>query len=154
MAIKELLADLSCKNATAEGVKIRKLHDGQGLYFWVYEDGRKYWWLRYKIHDKEKSLSLGVYPVVGLKQVRQLAQAKRVKLASNIDPSIDRQINKQKSKEAADNSLKIIATEWHSKQHTWTETHSNSVFRKLEVMYSLTLGCIPSVRLKPLNYSI
>ncbi len=51
--------------------------------------------LRYKIHDKEKSLSLGVYPVVGLKQARQIAQAERAKLVSNIDPSIDRKLNKQ-----------------------------------------------------------
>jgi hypothetical protein len=84
MAIKESLTDLTCKNAVAEGSKIRRLHDGQGLYLWVYEDGRKYWWLRYKIHDKEKSLSLGVYPVVGLKQARQLAQAEQVKSAGNI----------------------------------------------------------------------
>ncbi len=32
MAIKELLTDISCETATAEGVKIRKLHDAQGLY--------------------------------------------------------------------------------------------------------------------------
>ncbi len=102
MAIKELLTDLACKNATAEGSKIRKLHDGQGLYLWVYEDGRKYWRLRYKIHNNEKSLSLGVYPVVGLKQARQFAQAECVKLASNIDPLIDRELNKQKAKEAAE----------------------------------------------------
>ncbi len=37
MAVKDLLTDLSCKNAASEGVKIRKLHDGQGLYLWVYE---------------------------------------------------------------------------------------------------------------------
>ncbi len=54
MAIKDSLTDAACKNATLENVKIRKLHDGQGLYLWVYEDGRKYWHLRYKIHDKEK----------------------------------------------------------------------------------------------------
>jgi hypothetical protein len=47
---------------------------GQGLYLWVYEDSRKYWRLRYKIHDKEKSLSLGICLVVGLKQARQLAK--------------------------------------------------------------------------------
>jgi len=85
MAIKELLTDLACKNAAVEGTRISKLHDGQGLYLWIYEDGRKYWRLRYKIHDKEKSLSLGVYPVVGLKQARQFAQAERVKLMGNID---------------------------------------------------------------------
>ena len=143
MAIKELLTDLTCKNSTAEGAKIRKLHDGQGLYLWVYEDGRKYWRLRYKIHNKEKSLSLGIYPVVGLKQARQLAQAERVKLVSNIDPSIDRQINKQKSKEAAANSFKTVAVEWHAKQHTWTKTHSKSVLRKLEVDVFPYIGMYP-----------
>jgi hypothetical protein len=39
MAIKELLTDLACKNAATTGTKIRKLHDGQGLYLWVYKDG-------------------------------------------------------------------------------------------------------------------
>jgi len=118
-ALKELLTDLACKNAAAEGTKIRKLHDGQGLYLWVYENGRKYWRLRYRMHDKEKSISLGVYPVIGLKQARQLAQVERVKLASNIDPSVDRQINKQKSKETAANSFKAVAFDWHAKQHIW-----------------------------------
>ena len=143
MAIKEFLTDVACKNATSEGIKIRKLHDGQGLYLWVYEDGRKYWRLRYKIHDKEKSLSLGVYPVVGLKQARQLAQTERAKLASNIDPSIDRQINKQKAKEATANSFKAVAVEWHTKQHTWTKSHSISVLRKLEVDVFPYIGMYP-----------
>lgn len=144
MALKELLTDLACKNATAEGAKIRKLHDGQGLYLWVYEDGRKYWRLRYKIHDKEKSLSLGVYPVVGLKQARQLAQAERVKLTSNIDPSIDRKINKQKAKEAAANSFEAIAREWYRKQtHTWVISHSKDVLRRLEGNVFPYIGVYP-----------
>jgi len=144
MAIKELLTDLSCKNATAEGSKIRKLHDGQGLYLWVYEDGRKYWRLRYKIHDKEKSLSLGVYPVVGLKQARQLAQVERVKLMGNIDPSIDRKLNKQKAKEAAANSFEATAREWHTKQtHTWAGSHAKDVLRRLEGNVFPYIGMYP-----------
>lgn len=144
MALKELLTDLACKNATSESSKIRKLHDGQGLYLWVYEDGRKYWRLRYKIHDKEKSLSLGVYPVVGLKQARQLAQAERAKLKSNIDPSIDRQINKQKAKESAVNSFETIALEWYRKQiHTWVKSHSKDVLRRLECNVFPYIGAYP-----------
>lgn len=144
MAIKKLLTVLACKNATAEGNKIRKLHDGQGLYLWVYEDGRKYWRLRYKIHDKEKSLSLGVYPVIGLKQVRQLAQAESVKLASNIDPSHDRQINKQKSKEAAANSFEVVAREWYGNQvHDWVKSHAKDVLRRLEVNVFPYIGRYP-----------
>jgi hypothetical protein len=33
MAIKESLTDLACKNASAEGSKIRKLHDAKGCIF-------------------------------------------------------------------------------------------------------------------------
>ena len=144
MAIKDSLTDATCKNATSEGVKIRKLHDGQGLYLWVYEDGRKYWRLRYKIHDKEKSLSLGVYPVVGLKQARQLAQAERVKLVSNIDPLIDRKINKQKAKEAADNSFEVVAREWYTKQaHIWAGSHAKDVLRRLEGNVFPYIGMYP-----------
>jgi integrase len=144
MAIKELLTDLACKNATAEGSKIRKLHDGQGLYLWVYEDGRKYWRLRYKIHDKEKSLSLGVYPVVGLKQARQLAQAGRVKLMGNIDPSIDRKLNKQKAKEAAANSFEVVAREWYTQRtNAWKGSHAKDVLRRLEGNVFPYIGMYP-----------
>ena len=144
MAIKDSLSDAACKNATTEGSKIRKLHDGQGLYLWVYADGRKYWRLRYKIHDKEKSLSLGVYPVVGLKQARQLAQAERVKLASNIDPLIDRKLNKRKAKEAADNSFEVVAREWYTKQaHTCAGSHAKDVLRRLEGNVFPYIGMYP-----------
>ncbi len=65
MATRHALDNVTCKNATSEGKKIRKFHDGEGLYLWVYANGRKYWRLRYKIHDKEKSISIGVYPKIG-----------------------------------------------------------------------------------------
>ena len=41
MTIRHVLDNVTCKSATREGMKIRKLHDGEGLYLWVYEDGRK-----------------------------------------------------------------------------------------------------------------
>ena len=41
-----MLTEVKCKNATSEGLKIRKLADTEGLYLWVYADGRKYWRLR------------------------------------------------------------------------------------------------------------
>ena len=64
----ELLSDVACRNASSQDKEIRKLSDGGGLYLWVYKDGRKYWRLRYWISGKEKSLSLGVYPKVTLKE--------------------------------------------------------------------------------------
>ena len=43
--------------------------------------------LRYKIYDKEKSISIGVYPKIGLKQTRENAQLEREKLDKHLDPS-------------------------------------------------------------------
>jgi hypothetical protein len=57
-----LLSAAECKNASSKGAGIRKLHDGDGLYLWVYLDGRKYWRIRYWQAGKEKSLSLGYIP--------------------------------------------------------------------------------------------
>jgi hypothetical protein len=42
MAI-HLLTAKECQNATCEGVAIRKLHDGEGLYLWLFPNGKKYW---------------------------------------------------------------------------------------------------------------
>ena len=51
MAI-ELLKDAECRNATSESKAIRKLLDGGGLYLWVYQNGGKYWRLRYWRHGR------------------------------------------------------------------------------------------------------
>jgi hypothetical protein len=47
-----------------------KLFDGGGLYLEVAPAGGKWWRLKYRIAGKEKRLSLGVYPDVGLKLAR------------------------------------------------------------------------------------
>lgn len=58
-----LLSAVECKNATCNGAGIRKLHDGDGLYLWVYRDARKYWRMRYWQAGREKSLSVDSYSV-------------------------------------------------------------------------------------------
>jgi hypothetical protein len=99
--------------------------------------------LKYRFHGKEKLISLGTYPEVSVGQTREKAKLEREKLENNIDPSFDRQINKQKSKKAAANSFKTIAVEWHAKQHTWTRTHAKSVLRKLDVDVFPYIGMYP-----------
>jgi hypothetical protein len=48
-----LLSAVKCKNATCEEAAIRKLHDGAGLYLWVFPNGAKYWRFCYKVQGKE-----------------------------------------------------------------------------------------------------
>ena len=101
-AKRNLLSDPGCKSATTKGNEIRKLHDGGGLYLWVYADGRKYWRLRYKIAGSEKSLSLGVYPEIGLKNARKRRDEERQRLDDNLDPSAERRAEKARAKAVAE----------------------------------------------------
>ena len=108
-----MLSDAQCRNASTQA-KIRKLVDEQGLYLWVYPDGRKYWRLRYWQLGKEKSLSLGVYPEIGLKEARARRDAERKKLNSGLDPSSERKAKKLREKLSSENSFEAISREWHT----------------------------------------
>lgn len=128
-----LLTAKACANATSEDKAIRKLHDGGGLYLWVYDDGRKYWRLRYWIDGKEKSLSLGVYPEISLKEARERRDDNRRLMNDLIDPSAERKAKKVRRKIAAANSFEAVAREWYGKQlHTWVTHHADDVRRRLE----------------------
>ena len=55
-----------------------KLSDAGGLHLLVTSNGAKAWRLAYRYGGKQKSLSLGVYPVVTLSEARsRREQAKR-----------------------------------------------------------------------------
>ena len=147
MAAKtNLLTDTECKRATTKGNEIRKLHDGGGLYLWVYADGRKYWRLRYKFAGSEKSLSLGVYPEISLKQARNRRNDERRRLDNNLDPSAERKAHKLRAKVASANSFEAVALEWYGKQmHTWVLSHAKDVKRRLES------NAFPSIGKRPIS---
>ncbi len=139
-----LLSAAECKNATSNSASIRKLHDGDGLYLWVYLDGRKYWRLRYWQADKEKSLSLGVYPKVTLSDARKKRDELRKQLQADLDPSAERKATNLRKKLANVNSFEAVALEWYTKQlHTWVEHHASDVKRRLESNIFPTLGKRP-----------
>ena len=138
------LSDPECKNASTKGNEIRKLHDGGGLYLWVYADGRKYWRLRYRLAGSEKSLSLGVYPVVGLKKARLRRDEERKRLEANLDPAAERRAEKARRMVSAANSFEAVAREWYAKQAKhWVAGHADDVLRRLESNVFPALGRRP-----------
>ncbi len=139
-----MLTDPKCRTATTQGKALRKLADGKGLQLWIHADGRKYWRLRYWIAGKEKSLSLGVYPEVTLKQARLRRDAERKRLAEGLDPSAERRAAKLRARLAAENSFEAVAREWYGKQvHTWVPHHASDVLRRLESNIFPALGARP-----------
>ena len=144
MAAEKLFSDPKCKNATCKGNKIHKLADGGGLYLWVYEDGRKYWRIRYWLAGKETSLSLGVYPEVSLKEARVRRDTERKQLENNLDPAAERRAEKRRVLAATENSFEAVAREWFKKQiHTWVPSHAKDVQRRLELNAFPLLGTRP-----------
>lgn len=139
-----LLSAAECKNATSNGAGIRKLHDGDGLYLWVYLDGRKYWRMRYWQAGKEKSLSIGVYPKVSLSDARKKREELRKQLEADLDPSAERKAANLRKKLSAENSFEAVALEWYNKQlHTWVPHHADDVKRRLESNIFPALGKRP-----------
>ncbi|MDW2777430.1 tyrosine-type recombinase/integrase [Pseudomonas sp. BEA3.1] len=134
MAIN-LLSDIQCRNAACEGTaKIKKLHDGDGLYLWAYADGRRYWRLRYWQSGKEKSLSLGTYPKVSLKDARARRDALQKQLAAGLDPSAERKAGKLRKEAAVVNTFEATAREWYGKyERTWAPKYAADVLQRLEV---------------------
>ena len=87
------LTDVAIRKAKA-GEKTIRLADERGLYLEVSPAGGKGWRLKYRFEGKEKRLSLGVYPDVGLKEARDRRDAARKLLADGVDPSANRKAQK------------------------------------------------------------
>ena len=64
--------------------------DGKGLYLFVNPNGSKWWRFLYRYGGKQKTLSMGVYPQVTLKEARAERERMGALLAQGIDPSTER----------------------------------------------------------------
>jgi Phage integrase central domain/Arm DNA-binding domain len=126
------LTNTAVRNARPNG-KTVKLFDERGLYLEVSPTGGKWWRLKYRFAGKEKRVSLGVYPDVGLKEARDRRDESRKLLADGIDPSENRKATRSAQADRAANSFEVIAREWFSKYSaTWAANHSDRVMRRLE----------------------
>jgi hypothetical protein len=79
-----MLTDVQIRKAKAAD-RPYKLTDGGGLHVYVTPAGGKLWRLRYELERKEKLLSIGPYPSVGLAEAREVAtNAKRLLREGNL----------------------------------------------------------------------
>lgn len=127
-----MLSDTAIRTAKP-GPKPRRLYDEKGLYIEVSPKGGKWWRFKYRFNGKEKLLSLGTYPDIGLKKARSRRDDARMLLEDGIDPSAHRKQMKAASIEADANSFEATAREWFVKHSPgWAENHANRILRRLE----------------------
>ena len=126
------LTDTAIRNAKP-GPKPIRMFDGGGLYLEVAPSGGKWWRFKYRFGGKEKRLSLGVYPDVGLKEARERRDEARKLLAGDIDPGENRKAKQAAQADRAANSFEVVAREWFAKfGPTWSPSHGDRIIRRLE----------------------
>jgi len=119
-----------------------KLPDGDGLILLVRTSGAKLWQLRYRFGGKEKTLSLGEYPVRTLQSAREKAQEARRMIADGIDPmqlkaAAKGAVAQQEAQIESDaaSAFELVAREWFekfSKSHGWAGNHASKILARLE----------------------
>lgn len=143
-----MLTDTAIRNAKPTEKPIR-LFDGGGLYLEVAPSGGRWWRLKYRVDGKEKRLSLGVYPDVGLKEARDRRDAARKQLAAGIDPGAQRKAEKATRAELVANTFEAVAREWFIRHlDTKAPGHRDKIVRRLERDVFPYLGTRPIAEIK------
>lgn len=94
---------------------VQKVSDGGGLYIHVSPAGGKLWRMAYRFEGKQKTLSLGAYPAIGLKEAREARDNAKALLVRGIDPSAE----KRRVKAAAETVARIQATTFEVVGREW-----------------------------------
>jgi integrase len=118
------------------------------LYLLVQTTGGRLWRFDYRFAGKRKTLSLGAYPDVSLKEARERRDEARKLLANGADPGAVKKAQKTARQERAANSFEAVAREWFEQ---WRGGVSEAVqartMRRLEKDVFPIIGGLPVVEI-------
>lgn len=106
-----LLRELEVRKAKPKN-KPYKLPDGGGLHLLVKPNGAKLWQQRFVFMGKEKLLSHGQYPAVGIAAARRKRDAAKQLLTEGTDPSVQKKLDRITAHNTANTTFKLIAEEY------------------------------------------
>ncbi len=128
------LSDVALRSAKPTD-SIQKLSDGGGLQLWIMPNGSKLWRLAYRFDGKQKKLSVGRYPSVGLSEARAKREEAKSLLAMGRDPSIQKQTDKALAIEVQGQTFQKIASEVLAKKRN--EGKASNTLGKIEWLHRL-----------------
>lgn len=146
------LTVLQVKNA-APREKDYGLADGGGLFLWVRAGGSKSWRFRFRLDGKQSHISLGTTQKVTLAQARQLAAEARQLVAQGRHPGLERKAARAQAAISRANTFKALALEWHDhKSQLWSAGYATDVIEAFELDIFPSLGSLPLIDIKPLQW--
>lgn len=147
------LNEIKCRNAKpfpAPTKSVKKISDGQGLALWIMPNGSKYWRFVYRYNNKQKTLALGVYPEVSLKEAREMRAKYRKMVRDGLNPGLERRKAKVMSKVSNLNTFKAVAVEWHeNRRHIWSDRYAAEIMNRLERDIFPHMGDLPIREIEP-----
>ncbi|MCO6384624.1 tyrosine-type recombinase/integrase [Oceanicola sp. 502str15] len=120
-----------------------KVFDGHGLFILVNPSGSLLWRFRYRFNGREKLLSLGSYPLIGLKLAREKRDDARRLLVDGYDPSAERQKRRREEEPERELTFGDLSIEYMEKLRL--EGRAEQTLRKQQWLIDLTLPRLGSM---------
>ena len=137
------LTNTQCQNAQPKA-KPYKLTDGEGLHLLVNPNNSKYWRLAYRFDGKQKTLSLGTYPKVTIRQARALRGEAKGLLRLGGDPSLAKRQKKADKSRLNSNTFEAIALDWFNrKMADMSDSHKTRTLRLMTKDLFPSIGRMP-----------
>ena len=128
----------------------KKFPDGGGLYFYISPAGGTLWQMAYRFNGKQKTISFGEYPIIGLRDARDYTvDAKRL-IYNGVDPLEQKKAVKAAEIAETQNTFEAIARECHDKlKSKWSADHADRKWHYLEKDVFPTFGNTPIKNITP-----
>ena len=130
--------------------KAYKLTDSHRLYLLVKPGGSKLWKWSYAYDGKQKTLHLGIYPLVSLVDARAKRDEARAQWGEGRDPAVVRRLTIEANLQSARMTFELVAREWHGiSKAQWARVHADDVLRSLKRDVFPSIGSLPVADLTP-----
>ena len=130
--------------------KAYKLSDGEQLYLYVTPVGGRHWRMNYQFGRAasgrlvQKTLTIGSYPAIGLKDAREARDRAKAVLARGREPTHADLFEAARSEEARQRTFEKVAAEWlESQRPRWSAVHADDVVISLQNEAYPAIGGLP-----------
>ncbi len=114
------------------------------MHVFVSPAGGKSWRYRYEFAGKEKLLTLGQYPVMGLADARVARDKAKATLRDGKDPGIVKKQKRLAVSAQSTETFEIIARGWHTTNESrWSAIHAEDILKSMERDVFPSIGTYP-----------